>query len=153
MPPVAFPEQIDRAEPPPRGRPGEKLIVRGVAVALALGLVGGLVMRPNLEDQPPAKKAATRQVEIPREPEGLDILVAPAPEPVTPIQPPARPSASATATPRTISRSLGRPRGGGDGGGSARSICSGNATGGMQSQPASRTAVATVKVGAPCSRA
>ena len=91
MPPVAFPEQIDRAEPPPppRGRPGEKLIVRGVAVALALGLVGGLVMRPNLEDQPPAKKAATRQVEIPREPEGLGIIVTPAPEPVTPIQPPA----------------------------------------------------------------
>ncbi|HEX6866837.1 MAG TPA: hypothetical protein VF122_06370, partial [Caulobacteraceae bacterium] len=109
MPPLVFPEQIERAEPPPppRGRPGEKMIVRGVAVALALGLVGGLVMRPNLEDQPPAKKVATRQVEIPREPEDLRILVAPAPEPVTAVQPPnpgPPPMAEAPAEPRVVTR-------------------------------------------------
>ena len=88
MPPVAFPDQLRPAPPAPPHRPREKMIVRGVAVALALGLVGGLVMRPNLDDQPPAKQVATRKVEMPKEPEGLEIVVAPAPQPVTPIGPP-----------------------------------------------------------------
>ena len=62
------------------------MIVRGIAVALALGLVGGLVMRPNLEDQQPAQQAAVRKAEIPREPENLEIRVTPPPpQPVTPI--------------------------------------------------------------------
>ena len=76
------------------------MIVRGVAVALALGLVGGLVMRPDLEDRPPAKQVATRKAEIPREPEGLEIIVAPPRQPVTPILPPAtQPPTSAAPTP------------------------------------------------------
>ncbi|HEX5776046.1 MAG TPA: lysozyme inhibitor LprI family protein [Caulobacteraceae bacterium] len=108
MPPVAFPEQIDRAEPPPpRGRPAEKLIVRGVAVALALGLVGGLVMRPNLEDQPPAKKVATRQVEMPREPDDLQILVTAVPEPVTSVPPPAE---TAPPAPQPVAETPAQPR-------------------------------------------
>lgn len=89
MPPVAIPEQLQRApEPAPRPRRGEQMVVRGVAVALALGLVGGLVMRPNLHDRPPAEQVATRKAEIPREPEGLEIIVAPPRQPVTPILPP-----------------------------------------------------------------
>lgn len=105
MPSDAFPEQIDRPEPPPRRRPGERIIVRGIAVALALGLVGGLVMRPNLEDGQPTKQASARKAEIPREPEGLEIMVTPPREPVTPILPPAP-----TVTPQPVQPSLPAPR-------------------------------------------
>ena len=95
MSPDGSPEQIDRAEPPPR-RPREQMIVRGVGVALALGLVGGLVMRPNLGDEQQTQPVATRKVEMPREPEGLAIPVAPAPQPVIPALPPLE-----TAPPQT----------------------------------------------------
>lgn len=64
----------------------------GVAVAVALGLVGGFLMRPNLGDQAPAQRTQGRVVEIPTEPDGLDIIVdtrPPPAEPVTPLGPPA----------------------------------------------------------------
>lgn len=90
-----------------RPRSAEQMIVRGVAVALALGLVGGLVMRPNLDDQPPAKQTVTRKAEIPREPENLEIVVAPPPQPVIPLQPAiAEPLAPA---PRTADGVVMRP--------------------------------------------
>jgi uncharacterized protein YecT (DUF1311 family) len=85
-------------------------------VALALGLVGGLVMRPNLNDQPPVKPTVTRKAEIPREPEGLEIVVAPPPQPVTPLSPatpldvrPAPMAKAPAAAPRIVNGAVMRP--------------------------------------------
>ncbi|HYG27616.1 MAG TPA: lysozyme inhibitor LprI family protein [Caulobacteraceae bacterium] len=99
MPPSDFPEQLRPIEPrqvgpssplPPRRRSlGDKRVIAGVVAASALGIVGGFFMKPNLGDQQPTRQAAVRKVEIPREPEGLGIIVTPAPEPVEPILPPA----------------------------------------------------------------
>lgn len=104
-PPVVYPERSEPAPPAPPRRPGKHLIMRGIAVALGLGLVAGLVMRPNLEDQPPAKQAAVRKAEIPREPDNLEIMVTPAPEPVTPILPPGQ-----TVSPQPAQPALPAPR-------------------------------------------
>lgn len=81
------------------------MVVRGIAVALALGLVGGLVMRPNLEDQPPMKQAAMRRAEIPREPDNLEIMVMPPRQEVIPLSP-----SSQTPGPQPIQPSLPAPR-------------------------------------------
>lgn len=78
--------------PPPRRSLADKPVMAGIAVAVALGLAGGFLMRPNLGDQAPAQRVSARKVEIPTEPDGLDIIVdtRPAPvEPVTPLGPPA----------------------------------------------------------------
>lgn len=92
--PSDFPEHLDRQPPPdepPRRRGlGDRRVVLGLGAAAVLGIVGGLVMKPNLDDQPPPEPTNRRTVEIPREPDWLDIVVdrAPPPEPVTPLGPP-----------------------------------------------------------------
>ncbi|HEX6859401.1 MAG TPA: lysozyme inhibitor LprI family protein [Caulobacteraceae bacterium] len=68
---------------------GDKRVLAGIGAACVLGLLGGFLMKPNLDDQPPAKPTNARTAEIPREPEWLPIIVdrAPPPEPVTPLEP------------------------------------------------------------------
>jgi len=99
MSPTDFPERFDdrreppRAamhEPPPRRSLGDKRVMAGVAAAVALGLVGGFLMKPNIEDQAPAQRTSSRVVEIPTEPDGLDIVVdtrAPPAEPIATLPP------------------------------------------------------------------
>jgi uncharacterized protein YecT (DUF1311 family) len=105
-----FPERLDQphdAPPPPRRNGADKRMLAGIGVACVLGVVGGFIMRPNLNDQPPAERVATRQAEIPREPEGLGIVVdrVPPPEPVTPLGPPAPQTAPVEGyTPQPIPR-------------------------------------------------
>jgi uncharacterized protein YecT (DUF1311 family) len=67
----------------------------GLAVALVLGVAGGLAMKPKLNDQALGKQTQHRVVPLPREPSGLGIVVdrtvtaitQQPPLPVTPIEP------------------------------------------------------------------
>lgn len=109
MSPSEFPEQLRRLEPrqvgptsplPPRRSLGDKRVIAGVVAASVLGIVGGFLMKPGLDDQQPAKQAAAvRKVEIPKEPEGLDIVVTPIPEPVVPLEPKTAPMEGYTPQP------------------------------------------------------
>ena len=89
MSPTDYSEQLRPIEPrqvgptsplPPRRSLGDKRVIAGVVAASALGIVGGFFMKPGLDDQQPARQAAVRKAEIPREPEGLGIIVTPAPD-------------------------------------------------------------------------
>ena len=108
-----FPQQLDRRpSPPPSRRPGKGVIAAGLAVALLLGVAGGLAMKPKLNDQALGKQAQHRVVPLPREPSGLGIVVdrtvtaitQQPPLPVTPVGPQAPPPYSdpaVAAEPRT----------------------------------------------------
>ena len=119
MSPTDFPQQLRPIQTrqvgpssplPPRRSLGDKRVIAGVVAASALGIAGGFFMKPGLGDQQPARQAAVRKVEIPREPEGLGIIVTPAPEPVTPVLPPApRTAPDAGYTPQPIPRITAPP--------------------------------------------
>jgi hypothetical protein len=113
-----FPQQLDRRPPTaPRGprRPGKGVIAAGLAVALVLGVAGGLAMKPKLNDQALGKQTQHRVVPLPREPSGLGIVVdrtvtaitQQPPLPVTPVGPQAPapyPDPAVAAEPRARPR-------------------------------------------------
>jgi len=96
-------------EAPPRRRGLDKRILGGVAGAVALGLVGGFLMRPTTDDQQPARTVATRKAEVPAESKGLDIVVDKRPPPPVEAVTPPSPAGGYTAplegyTPQPVQR-------------------------------------------------
>jgi len=95
-----------------RRGPGKGVITAGVAVALALGIVGGFAMKPHLNDKALGQQTPNRRVvQIPTEPSQLGIVVdrtvtaitQPEPLPVAPVgpqQPPPQPDPAVAAEPR-----------------------------------------------------
>jgi uncharacterized protein YecT (DUF1311 family) len=87
-------DQVDRAyerrlqQEAERPRGPDKRMLAGIGAACVLGVVGGFILKPTMEDQPAAERVQTRKVEMPTEPDGLDIIVdTRPPEPVTPLNP------------------------------------------------------------------